>query len=72
MTKQEAEREALARWHRLPVQDRQDFRQAFKFAERVENDFDFRTMADKRKMIACWLIRDLERTRIGEAFRKAS
>ena len=73
MTKDEAEREALARWHQLPAAERQDFKQAFAFAERVEREFDFRTMADKRKMIAYWLILDIVRTSTAdEGLRKAS
>ena len=73
MTKEEAQREALARWRKLPVMERQDFEQAFGFAAMVEREFDFRTMGNKRKVIAAWLIRDIVKTQTAaEAMLKAS
>jgi hypothetical protein len=63
MTKDEAEREAIRRWRKLPVMDRQEFEQAFGFAALVEKEIDFRTMGNKIKVIAAWLIRDIIKTR---------
>ena len=63
MTKDEAEREALRRWRKLPIRDRQEFDQAVGFADTIEQELDFRTMANPRKLIAAWLIRDIVRTR---------
>ncbi|HWA19951.1 MAG TPA: hypothetical protein VG757_13235 [Devosia sp.] len=73
MTKDEAEREAIRRWRKLPVMERQEFEQAFGFAAQVEREFDFRTMGNKTKVIAAWLIRDIVKTReIAGELKKAS
>lgn len=63
MTKDEAYAEALRRWHELPAAERQDFAQAQVFAASLAEELDFRTMGNVRKVIAAWLLRDLEARR---------
>ena len=73
MTKEEAEREAIRRWRTLPIMQRQEFEQAHGFAAQVEAEFDFRTMGNKRKVIAAWLVRDIVKTQqIASELKKAS
>lgn len=59
MTKDEAKLEALRRWHALPEEERQTRSQAQVFAASLAEELDFRTMGNERKVIAAWLIQDL-------------
>lgn len=72
MTKDQAERDSLARWRALPVSQRQTFAQAAAFAGELEAEFEFRTMGNTRRVITAWLIRDIEGSRSAEGARKAS
>ena len=60
MTKDEAFREAIRQWHDLPAEERQTHLHAQVLAAGLAEELDFRTMANKRKIIEAWLIRDLE------------
>ncbi len=62
MTKDEARQEALRRWHELPAAQRATQEQAQIFAASLADDLDFRTMGNERKVIAAWLVRDIEAT----------
>ena len=59
LTKDDAYREALRRWHALPEEDRQTITQAQVFAAGLAELLDFRTMGNERKVIEAWLVRDL-------------
>ena len=63
MTKEEAFRQAIERWHALPAAERQTHTHAEVFAAALADELDFRTMGNSRKVIAAWLIRDLESER---------
>jgi hypothetical protein len=63
VTKDEAQAEALRRWHALPAAERQDVAQAQIFAASLAEELEFRTMGNERKVIAAWLVRDLEARR---------
>ena len=63
LTKDEAQNEALRRWHELPEEDRQTHTDAKVFAAGLAEVLDFRTMANERKIIEAWLVRDLEQNR---------
>lgn len=63
MTKDEAFREALRRWHDLPGEERQTITQAQVFAAGLADLLDFRTMGNERKVIEAWLVRDLQQSR---------
>jgi quercetin dioxygenase-like cupin family protein len=60
MTKEEAFRAAIERWHALPVAERQTHTHAEVFAAALAGELDFRTMGNSRKVIAAWLIRELD------------
>lgn len=60
MTKDEARQEALRRWRDLPEDERRTEDQAQVFAAGLAEELDFRTMGNERKVIAAWLVRDLE------------
>jgi hypothetical protein len=62
MTKNEARDEVLRRWHALPAEDRHTYQHAQVFAAAFAEDLDFRTMGNARKVIAAWLVQDLEAT----------
>lgn len=62
MNKQEAEREALRRWRRLPIMQRQTFDQAIAFSESSEAEIEFHTMGNTRHLVQAWLVKDIERT----------
>ena len=51
MTKDQAHREVIRLWRKLPVMERQKFDQAEKFATLIESEIDFPTLGDKRAMI---------------------
>jgi hypothetical protein len=63
LTKDEAFREALRRWHDLPEEERQTITQAQVFAAGLADLLDFRTMGNERKVIEAWLVRDLQQSR---------
>ena len=63
LTKDEAHDEALRRWHLLPEDERQTHTDAKVFADGLAEVLDFRTMANERKIIEAWLIRELEASR---------
>ena len=60
MTKDEARQEALRRWRALPEEQRRTIDQAQIFAAGLAEQLDFRTMGNERKVIAAWLVRDIE------------
>jgi len=66
LTKDEAKTEALRRWHALPEEERQTWRQAQVFAASLAEELDFRTMGNERKVIAAWLVRDLTGGRVRQ------
>lgn len=59
MTNDQAEREAITRWSALPEAERQNYKQAQDFAKAIAPDLDFRTMGEKSKIVAAWLIREM-------------
>lgn len=62
LTKDEAHHEAVRRWHELPPGERQTHVQAQVFAASLADDLDFRTMGNERKVIAAWLVREIDET----------
>ncbi|RYE07491.1 MAG: hypothetical protein EOP22_17580 [Hyphomicrobiales bacterium] len=67
MTKDDAQKLALERWRKLPLMERQTHKQAQVFAASLADELDFRTMGNERKVIAAWLIRDIEKTKEATA-----
>lgn len=63
MTKDQAHREVIRLWRKLPIMERQKFEQAEKFAALIEAEIDFPTLGDKRAMIAAWLDQDILKTK---------
>jgi hypothetical protein len=63
MTKDQAQREVIRLWRKLPIMERQKFEQAEKFAALIENEIDFPTLGDKRAMIVAWIDRDILKTK---------
>ena len=63
MTKDEAFHEAIRRWHQLPEDERQTYMHAQVLAAGLAEELEFRTMANKRKIIEAWLVRDIEQAR---------
>jgi hypothetical protein len=59
MTKQEAEGEVVRRWYLLPAQDRETYEQAEAYASRLDEELDFYTVTERRRLIAAWLIREV-------------
>jgi hypothetical protein len=60
LTKEEAQAEALRRWHELPEAERNSHEKAQVFAAGLAEELDFRTMGNERKVIAAWLVLELE------------
>jgi hypothetical protein len=60
LTKDEARQEALRRWRALPEAERATIDQAQVFAAGLAEELDFRTMGNERKVIAAWLVREIE------------
>lgn len=60
MTKDEAEREVIRRWRALSVMERRTFAQAVEFAKSLANVIEFHTTGNIGKVMAAWLIRDVE------------
>jgi hypothetical protein len=67
LTKDEAHSEAIRRWRELPVADRQTIENANVFAASLADELDFRTMGNERKVIAAWLIHDIEKIKQASA-----
>ncbi|MEP7240842.1 MAG: hypothetical protein ABI697_08160 [Devosia sp.] len=59
LTKDAAHGEALRRWRDLPPEERRTHMQARVFAAGLVDELRFRTMADRRRLIEAWLVRDL-------------
>jgi len=59
LSKDDAREETLRRWRALPAEDRQTTEQAQYFAAALAGELDFRTMANKRKLIESWLTNEL-------------
>lgn len=66
MTKQEAELEVIRRWYMLPEHLRESYEQAESYAVRLDNEMDFPTVTERRRLIAAWLIREVTRARRQE------
>jgi hypothetical protein len=60
MTKNEAREEILRRWHALPPADRHTAQDAQVWAAAYAEEVGFRTMGNARKVIAAWLLQDLD------------
>jgi hypothetical protein len=63
MTKEQAQKEVIRLWRKLPIMERQKFEQAEKFAALIEGEIDFPTLGDKRAMIVAWLDQDILKTK---------
>ena len=59
MTKDEAREVAVRRWRELPLAN-QVVENAGEFAKLLAPALGFRTMADREKLIAAWLVRDVQ------------
>ena len=66
LSKDEAEREAIRRWYQLPPHERLTYEDAEAYSWRLADDLEVRTITDRRKLIAAWLIRELVRARDEE------
>ena len=62
MDKAAAEKEALSLWRELPKQNRSERAHAIAFAELIAKRLPFETLGDHDKIVAAWLLRDLERS----------
>ena len=63
ITKQDAEREAIRRWYLLPAEERQTQDDAANYSHRLAGELDFESITTKQKLIAAWLIREMEQIR---------
>ena len=61
LSKQDAEREVLRRWSLLPPHERRTYEDAEAYSLRLDREIDFHSMMNKQKLIAAWLIRELDR-----------
>jgi len=59
MTKDEAQAEALRSWRELPVSNQQS-ENAAEFAKVLLPALEFQTLGDREKIIAAWLVRDVQ------------
>ena len=59
LSKDDAREETLRRWRGLPAEDRQTTEQAQFFAAALAGELDFRTIANKRKLIESWLTNEM-------------
>jgi hypothetical protein len=59
LTQDEAQREAIRRWHALPAEERHTHMHARVFAAGLAEELPFRTMGNRRRVIEAWLIRDI-------------
>ena len=64
MDKADAEKEALRLWHELPEQNRSDADHAIAFAELIAKRLPFHTVGNHDRIVAAWLLRDLQRPKI--------
>ena len=62
MNKNDAETEAVRLWRELPKQNRSDHEHAIAFAELIAKRLPFETVGDHDKIVAAWLLRDLQRS----------
>jgi hypothetical protein len=60
LTKDEAHREAIRRWHQLPNDERQTPLHAQVLAAGLVEELDFRTMGNRRRIIEAWLVEDID------------
>jgi hypothetical protein len=60
LTKDEAHREAIRRWHQLPDDERQTVLHAQVLAAGLAEELDFRTMGNRRRIIEAWLVEDID------------
>jgi hypothetical protein len=60
LTKDEAHREAIRRWHQLPEGERQTPLHAQVLAAGLADELDFRTMGNRRRVIEAWLMEDID------------
>lgn len=67
MTRDEAEKEVVRRFHQLPLHVRQDFGRADALADELAEDIVFESALGHRRMIAAWLILEIARTREASA-----
>jgi hypothetical protein len=63
LTKQDAEREAIRRWYQLREHERQTQDDATNYSHRLAAELDFDSVTTKQKLIAAWLIREMEQIR---------
>ena len=63
LSKQDAEHEAIRRWYQLPAQDRETQDDATNYSHRLAAELDFDSITTKQKLIAAWLIREMEQLR---------
>ena len=63
MTKQDAEREVIRRWYLLPAEDRETQDDAVNYSFRLDQELEFDSVSTKQKLIAAWLIREMEQIR---------
>jgi len=59
-SKDEARRETLQRWRALPAQSRRNVEDAAILADSLVRAMQFRTMADPKRLIFAWLVRELD------------
>jgi hypothetical protein len=60
MTRDQAQQAALARWRELPKPN-QTILNAVEFAKLLAPTLEFHTIANREKVIAAWLVQDVER-----------
>ena len=59
MTKDEARQIAIRQWRELPLEN-QVIENAVEFAKLIAPALEFETLGHREKIIAAWLIRDVE------------
>ena len=67
LTKQEAEAEAIRRWNRLPLHQRQTCEDAEAYAIRLDQTLDFQSVTNRARLIGAWLIREMFRARAADS-----
>ena len=60
LSKDDAHREAIRRWHQLPENERQTPLHAQVMAAGLAEELDFRTMGNRRRIIEAWLMEDID------------
>jgi hypothetical protein len=66
LSRQDAEREVIRRWYLLPPFQRQTYEDAEAYAARLVQELEFYTVTSRQRLIAAWMIRELQRTREAE------